>query len=81
MINVKSNFKNGNEDISCIFGCTHVDSQENLFQCEVVKISIPEINKTKCKYLDIFSSDLSKLIASILLLQKAFKVRESIRDD
>ena len=81
MMNFKSNFKNGNNDISCIFGCTHDDSQEDLLKCEGIKSTITEIDKTKFKYLDIFLCDLSKLKATILLLQKAFKVRESIHDD
>ena len=52
-----------------------------MLKCEVIKSTVTEIDNTNCKYLDIFSSDLSKLKAIILLLQKAFKVRESVSDN
>ena len=78
MTNFKNNFKNGNDDISCVLGCPHDDSQENLLKCEVVKSSLTEVQTTKVKYLDIFSRNILKIKSSSLLLDKAFKVRESI---
>ena len=77
MVNFKANFKNGNDNISCPLGCGHDDSQDYLLKCEVVKASLKE-NQTNSQYMDIFSSNCSKIKQSGLLLEKAYKIRESI---
>ena len=80
MVNLKCNFKNGNDDISCALGCNEDDSQENILKCQIIKDNLPEILTTKVNYFDIFSNDITKMISAGALLSKAFKVRETIID-
>ena len=37
MVNFKTNFRNGNDNLSCALGCRHEDSQEYVLKCEVIQ--------------------------------------------
>ena len=79
-VNFKTNFRNGNNNLSCTLGCKHEDSQENVLKCEVVQSVVTEITTANVQYLDIFSKHVSKIKSTELLLDKAFKARQSILD-
>ena len=80
MINFKCNFRNGNDNISCVLGCKDIDSQELVLECPKIISHLPDIESTTIKYSDIFSNNVIKIKSAGDLLQKAFKVREQLID-
>ena len=78
MQNFRLNFKNGSDNVLCPLGCQHEDSQENFLKCDVLKLHLPEIATTNCSYMDIFSNNPTKMKNIATLLNKAFKIRESL---
>ena len=78
MVNFKSNFKNGNINISCPLGCLEEDRQEFIFKCPVILDKLPDIQTSGVKYSDIFSGSVSKIKVTGELLQKAFQVRTNL---
>ena len=75
MLKVKWNF---GEKVLCPLCNLHEDKQEYLLECVMIKIRSPDIvaNKNKCKYADIFSSNVEKLNNVAELLIQAIRIRE-----
>ena len=80
MQNFRTNFRNGNDDISCQLGCGKVDSQEHLLNCEIIKAMSPELVVSTYLYNDLFSTDVSKIKKIVTLLNQAMKVRDGIME-
>ena len=80
MENFKVNLRNGNDDISCKFGCVSLDSQEHLINCVVIRTKMKDIPDTEiqCKYSQFFSKNITKVKDIATLLNKAYKVRENL---
>ena len=80
MFNFKKNFRNGNDDISCKFGCDSFDSQEHSLNCVVVKTQMKDLSVTvsQDQYNQLFSKNVTKVKDMAILLNKAYKVRESL---
>ena len=64
MFNVKNNFRNNyrQTDILCPLCKLTEDTQEHLFQCNVINKALPA-GSVRSVYLDIFSEDIDKLLA------------------
>ena len=80
IVNFKTNFRNGNGDLSCALGCEVEDSQEMIFKFPVILSNLPDIQVTEVHYSDLFSKNLIKIKQVSQLLQKALKVRENLID-
>ena len=80
MFNFKKNFSNGHDDISCMFGCDSLDSQEHSLNCVVIKTKMKDLSDTvtQDQYSQIFSKNISKVKKIAILLNKAYKTRESL---
>ena len=78
MTNFKCNFRNGNNDLSCVLGCKDIDSQERVLKCPQIILHLPDIDITTIKYADIFSNNVSTVKSAGELLQKALKIREEL---
>ena len=63
MFNFKKNFRNGNDDISCKFGCVSLDSQEHLINCVVIRTKMKDLSHTEIqlKYSQLFSKNITKI--------------------
>ena len=78
MQNVTKNFSNGNEDLSCKFGCTNFDSQEHLLNCIYIKSKLSDSSVSTSQYYDLFSRDVSKVKEIVKILCQALQVREKL---
>ena len=78
MMNFKKNFINGFENISCKFGCDCFDSQEHSLNCDAIKTKMTDLPDTTNQYRHLFSRNISKIKSIVILLNKAYKVRESL---
>ena len=78
MADFKNNFKNGNPENACPFGCNQDDSQEMFLKCPVIISNVSELKTSKVVYSDIFSRNVSKIKSAGELLRKAFKVRTNL---
>ena len=77
MVNLKKIFRNGNDDISCLFGCDSFDSQEHLLNCLHIKRNSKVVQDSNINYKQLFSKHVSKVKNVVILLDKLFKVREA----
>ena len=73
MANFKSNFKNGNPDLSC-FLCSNEDQQEHILTCDPIIKEIPEAQNNT--YSNIFSNNSSKMKKALTVIKKALQYRE-----
>ena len=78
MQNFKKNFSNGNNDISCKFGCENFDSQKHSLNCTVIKEKFPDLSVTTIQYNDLFSSDVTKIKQIVSRLSQVYKLREAL---
>ena len=75
MANVKTNFKNGNEDDICPFqSCDKIDDQEHLLSCVAIHGTTP----SKEKYSDIFSNIPNNARKAIQELMSSMEKRENL---
>ena len=81
MADFKHDFKNGNPENSCPFGCNEDDSQEMFLKCPVIISKVAELKTSKVVYSDIFSRNVSKIKSAGELLRKAFKVRTNLMEE
>ena len=79
MFSVKANFKNFYKfNLMCNLCKSQICDQQHLFQCSVLKLSVPELNNNmNVKYSDIFG-DIEKVVPAIKLLAKITKKREEL---
>ena len=57
----------------------HLDSQENLFNCQVIRDHCPDIKNNKsCQYSDIFGQDVEKMRETVKLLKQAMETRKKL---
>ena len=80
MFNVRNNFRNNYVAHDTICPVCHKceDSQEHLFDCEPVTLMVDEHG---CKYDDIFSDDINKLLKVSKVLKQIVKAREKFEDE
>ena len=80
MFNVRNNFRNNYVAHDTICPVCHKceDSQEHLFDCEPVTLMVDE---HECKYDDIFSDDINKLLKVSKVLKQIVKAREKFEDE
>ena len=73
MYPVKTNFKNhakqNKTDLNCELCKSELDTQQQLFKCNVLKRIVPELSTTKVKYQDIFRN-VDKMVSAGKLLVK-----------
>ena len=75
MANFKSNFKNGNLDISC-FLCLNEDRQDHILICDTIIKEIPEAHNVT--YSSIFSNNSRKMKDSLKVIKKALQYRDKM---
>ena len=75
MIRTASNF--GSKD-SCPLGCDHIDNQESLLTCDIIKMNNFEVMTSDIKYDDVFGENSEKIGNAVSLLDKALRTRETL---
>ena len=75
MENFKGNFKNGNDDISCILGCKEDDLQENFLNCKAIQDYV-YVGSTD--YFKIFSRNVKQNKSTMEVILKAWHIRNSL---
>ena len=66
----------------CPLCSLHIDNQEEMLDCIILKIECKELYNIKDeKYDDIFSSDINKLSNISKIYKKCFQIREEILDE
>ena len=79
MNQVRCNFKQSFANLSCPLCLVSEDRDEHLLQCVKIKEKCVNIRQNiSSKYMDIFSSSIEKMVASVDLLEEAMKVRKDI---
>ena len=80
MFNVRNNFRNNYRVQGTICPVCHEyeDSQEHLFDCEPIKLTI---DGHDCKYEDIFSNNIDTLFKVSNVLKQIVKIREEFEDE
>ena len=81
MANFKCNFRNGNDDISCVLGCNGEDSQEMILECPVIVSEFPDIKSKGINYADIFTNNVGKIKSTGEVLQNVFTTREELIEE
>ena len=75
MYGVKSNFRNQyKEDMLCPLCNTDVDNQSHIFECYILNVNEP----STVVYDELFSSDIDKVYAAAIVVQKLINKREHI---
>ena len=78
MSNLKINFRNGYTDLTCKLGCNEDESQQHLFNCEILLRKCEDLaNNIKVEYEDIFGN-MSQQRKAIKLIMKIWTIREKI---
>ena len=81
MSNLKLNFRNGHNDLSCQLGCSNEESQKHLFECNFLLRNCQDLaDNIKVEYEDIFG-DIDKQIDAIKLISKMWTVRGKLIND
>ena len=80
MYNVRNNFRNNykNQNMLCPICADSEDSQEHLFECKPVW---DNLQRSDCKYEDIFSNDCDILLNVATILNKLVKIRDSFNTE
>ena len=82
MFNVKNNFRNNyrQTDILCPLCKKEEDSQEHLFKCETIALSLDNVT-INVVYEDIFSDDTDKLLSAASHLKQLTQIRIDLEDE
>ena len=82
MFNVRNNFRNNyrQTDILCPLCKKEEDSQEHLFKCETIALSLDNVT-INVVYEDIFSDDTDKLLSAALHIKQLTQIRIDLEDE
>ena len=79
MYDFKLNFKRmyKEDDLLCKLGCSHIDSQDNILKCDVIKIISPEHLNQSC-YENIFGRQVARIKEAATALAAAMEIRNDL---
>ena len=77
--NFKLNFKRmyKEDDLQCKLGCSHLDSQENILKCEIIKVISP-IHLDQSCYDNIFGRHVARINEAAKVLARAIEIRSNM---
>ena len=81
MIEVKVNRKSLYSDLSCALGCTHVDSQDELLNCEPLLKKLQYKINPNTQYKHIYSSKIEKQKKITELLSNLLTIRKEMLEN
>ena len=77
MVNVRNNFRRNYACSSCPLCGMHIDTQEHLFECIMIKKHF----KPTVEYADIFSDDCDKLLDAVVNLERVLDIRNRLLEE
>ena len=75
MVKTASNF---GSKATCPLGCDHIDNQESLLTCDIIKMNNFDVLTSDIKYDDVFGKNIEKIGKAVSLLDKALRTRETL---
>ena len=77
----KANFSKQYKETSCVFKCTHEDTQQNILICPKIRKTDPTIQTSEITYEDLFSDNPLKMKSTLKILNKLLVVRNQLIED